>query len=235
MTVALGGMVLALALAVGAAARTSAAGPPANDDRANAEVIPTFPATVEGTTVGATVERLDPQRSQCGTVESTVSYRINQAPDGTIELAVRGAGLAPVVRIYNLAASSIVELDCASAKVGAAARVAWETRRGASYLVLVGKRAGTADAPFELTAQLYLPPTNDSVREARPLQVPGHVKATTFGATSDPSDPRACGLAGGTVWYSLATREGEPRRTAASRGGGSRRHGSRRAPIALAD
>ena len=57
---------------------------------------------VPGTTVEATVERLDPQVSQCGRIESTVWYRIDQAPDGTIVLGVRGAGLAPVVRVYRV-------------------------------------------------------------------------------------------------------------------------------------
>ena len=60
------------------------AAPPPNDDRANAAPIPTFPATIQGTTAEATVERLDPQVSQCGRIESTVWYRIDQAPDGTI-------------------------------------------------------------------------------------------------------------------------------------------------------
>src|SRR5215831_17979436 len=69
---------------------------------ADALVIGSFPLTVEGTTVGATVERLDPQKSQCGTVESTVWYRVDKAPDGTISMSVKGAGLAPVVRVYNV-------------------------------------------------------------------------------------------------------------------------------------
>lgn len=46
--------------------------PPPNDNRASAEVIPSFPVTIQGTTVEATLERLDPQVSDCGRVESTV-------------------------------------------------------------------------------------------------------------------------------------------------------------------
>jgi hypothetical protein len=189
------------ALLVPAVARAE---PPANDNRANAEVIPTFPATIEGTTVEATVERLDPQVSKCGRVEGTIWYRIDQAPDGTVALTVQGAGLAPVLRVYNLTKNALQELDCASAKAGVAAQVAFETKRGASYLVLVGKRPGTADGSYELAAQLFLPPANDSPREAALLgSLPATVKGTTIGATTDDGDPKGCGLAGGTVWYSL--------------------------------
>jgi hypothetical protein len=194
--------VLAAAFVTGAAART--AEPPPNDDRANAEVIAAFPATVDGTTVGATVERLDPQKSQCGTVESTVWYRINQAPDGTVALAVQGAGLAPVVRVYNITKNGINELDCATTKASGTAKVAWETTRGSSYLVLVGKKTGSLDAGFRLTAQLFLPPANDSARGATRIALRTQTKGTTLGATSDDSDPDSCGLAGGTIWYSVS-------------------------------
>lgn len=181
------------------------AAPPPNDDRANAAPIPTFPATIQGTTAEATVERLDPQVSQCGRIESTVWYRIDQAPDGTIVLGVRGAGLAPVIRAYRLGRNGISELDCASAKAGARAQVAFESVRGATFLVVVGKRPSTADAAFALTAQLFLPPANDARRGAQPLRkLPASVKGSTLGATTDTTDPKSCGLAGGTVWYSLS-------------------------------
>lgn len=191
----------AVALLLPAVARAE---PPANDNRAAAAVIPTFPATIQGTTAEATVERLDPQVSKCGRVEGTTWYRIDQAPDGTVALSVQGAGFAPVLRVYNLTRNALQELDCASGKAGATAQVAWETSRGASYLVLVGKRPGTADASFGLSAQLFLPPANDSSREAAKIgKLPTTVKGTTIGATTDDSDPGGCGLAGGTVWYSL--------------------------------
>jgi hypothetical protein len=201
-TAALSASVLAAAFVGGAGARI--AEPPPNDDRASAQVIAAFPATIDGTTVGATVERLDPQRSQCGTVESTVWYRINQAPDGTVSVAVQGAGLAPVVRVYNITKSGITELDCAAAKASGTAKVVWETTRGNSYLVLVGKKPGTADAGFRLTAQLFLPPTNDSARQATRIALRTQIKGTTLGATSDESDPDSCGLVGGTIWYSVS-------------------------------
>jgi hypothetical protein len=198
--VALAAAVVALGVPGGAQATL-----PPNDDRANAAPIPTFPAMIPGTVVDATVERLDPQVSQCGRIEATVWYRIDQAPDGTIVLGVQGAGLAPVVRVYRLVRNGIRELDCASAKSGARAQVAFSSVRGASFLVVVGKRPGTTDASFTLDARLFLPPANDARRGAKPLRkLPASVKGSTLGATSDASDPKTCGLVGGTVWYAIS-------------------------------
>jgi hypothetical protein len=185
-------------------AGTAGAAPPGNDNRAAAQTIPAFPADVAGTTVEATVERLDPQVSECGRVESTVWYRIAQAPDGTVALAVQGPGLAPVLRVYDLEGNAISERSCDAVGAGARATVSFETERGAGYLVLVGKRPGTADAAYTLTARLFLPPANDSLRQATRLRrLPATIAGTTFGATSDDADPGSCELGGGTVWYAL--------------------------------
>ena len=69
---------------------------------------------------------------------------------------------------------------------------------------MVGKRPATADAAFTLTARLFLPPPNDTLRQARKIpRLPAKVAGSTFGATTDDVDPDACELSGGTVWYSL--------------------------------
>jgi len=194
----------AAALCALAAAPGALADPPPNDNRDGAAPIPTFPATVDGTTVGATVERLDPQISQCGQIAGTVWYRIDQAPDGTVALAVQGAGFAPVLRVYSLVKNGIKELDCATAAAGASAEVAFDTTRGSSYLVLVGRKPSTTDGSFELTAKLFLPPANDTRGQAAPYgALATKVAGSTLGATSDSNDP-GCGIAAGTVWYAVA-------------------------------
>ena len=54
------------------------------------------------------MERLDPQVSRCGRIESTVWYRIDTAPDGLIGVTVKAAaGVAPVLRIYRRGGSAI--------------------------------------------------------------------------------------------------------------------------------
>jgi hypothetical protein len=186
---------------------TALAAPPANDNRADAEAIPTFPHTLTATTAEATVERLDPQVSRCGRVESTLWYRIDTAPDGLIGVSVKGAaGVAPVVRIYRRLPSAISEVDCASAAPGGTASASLEPVRGSNYLILVGRRAGTPDGSIELRAELFLPPPNDNRAGAQAVKLPGSIRGTTLGATADDADPRRCGMTGSTVWYRLASR-----------------------------
>ena len=179
------------------------AAPPPNDNRADAAAIPSFPSTLSATTAEATVERLDPQVSRCGRVESTVWYRIDTAPDGLVSLTIAGsAGTAPVLRIYRRARSSIQEIDCAAPAPGQSASATFEAVRGNNYLVLVGRRPGSPDGTFDLKAELFLPPANDNRGGALALRLPGAVAGSTLGATSDESDP-GCGIDSGTVWYRM--------------------------------
>ncbi len=118
---------------------------------------------------------------------------------------MQGANLAPVIRVYRLRPNGIAELDCAAATAGQRAQVAFESVRGATFLVVVGKKASTADSDYSVDAQLFLPPANDSQRNAEALKgLPATVKSTTLGATTDTTDPKGCGLAGGTVWYGIS-------------------------------
>jgi len=198
-------LVAAAALVVLLIPSPASAAPPANDNRVAAQAIESFPATIEGTTIEATVERLDPQVSQCGSIESTVWYRIDKAPDGTVAIGVSGVGFAPVVRVYDVGKSGIDENTCATAKAAGVAKVSFRTTRGNTYLVLVGKKPSTRDGAFTLTAGLYLPPPNDSRSQAKKLgPLPASAKGTTLGAGTDENDPEGCRLSEGTVWYSLA-------------------------------
>lgn len=186
---------------VGVLASPARAAPPPNDDRANPVLLPTFPAVVHGTTVDATVERLDPQVSRCGRVDATVWYRIDSAPDGTIVVAVQASSpLAPVLHIYRRNASNITEAACGTASAGGKAVAAVSAVRGASYLILVGHKPGAPNGEFDLRADLVLPPDNDDRSQASPVgRLPATVRGTTLGATSDGYS--GCRMSGGGVWY----------------------------------
>lgn len=171
--------------------------------------MPTFPATIAGTTQDATVERLDPQVSQCGQIAETVWYRIDQAPDGSITLSAQGAGLTPVIRVYRSSGSALNEIDCAAARAaGQQAQVSFDSVRGATFLVIVGKKPATATGAFTFDAGLALPPANDSQRSAQPLGgLPAKVSATTVGATHEASDPQRCSDTAGSLWYTLTPKQ----------------------------
>jgi hypothetical protein len=196
--------ILITALAALVLSAPAVAAPPPNDNRADAQLLPTFPAAAHGTTAEATVERLDPQVSPCGRIDGTVWYRIEAAPDGTIVASVQAARpLAPIVRIYRRNPSNIQELSCGTAKAGGKATASVQAVRGAGYLLLVGRRPGTADGEFDIRVDLYLPPPNDIRGDAQRLgRLPANLHGSTLGATSD--DFRGCGLSGGGVWYRLS-------------------------------
>jgi hypothetical protein len=196
--------ILLTALVALIVAAPAAAAPPSNDNRADAQQLPTFPSSAHGSTVEATTERLDPQVSKCGRVDATVWYRIDAAPDGTIVTAVQASGqVAPVVRLYRRGPSSIQEVACGTAKAGGKALASVAAVRGAGYLILVGRRPGAADGEFDLRADLVLPPDNDERGEAaRIRRLPATVRGTTLGATGD--DYSHCGMTGGGVWYRFA-------------------------------
>ncbi len=195
--------ILLTALAALVFAAPAFAAPPPNDNRADSQLLPTFPAAAHGTTAEATLERLDPQVSPCGRIDGTVWYRIEAAPDGTIVASVQSAGpLAPIVRIYRRNPSNIQERACGTAKAGAKVTASVEAVRGAGYLILVGRRPGTADGEFDVRVDLYLPPPNDIRGDAQRLgRLPANVHGSTLGATGD--EFRDCGLSGGGVWYRL--------------------------------
>lgn len=195
---ALVGLAALVALTITAAAL---AAPPPNDNRVDAELLPTFPTVTHGTTVEATVERLDPQVSKCGRVEATVWYRIESAPDGTIVATVQASGpLAPVVHIYRRNPSNISEVACGTANAGGKAVAAVAAVRGAGYLILVGHKPGAPNGDFDLRADLILPPDNDDRSQASAIgRLPATRRGTTLGATSD--DYGGCKMSGGGVWY----------------------------------
>jgi len=199
---------LAASIALGLASPAPAA-PPTNDNRAEAAIVPAFPADFHGSFVEATVERLDPQESRCGSIASTVWYRIEVAPDGTVTAGLKAAaGTAPVLRLYRIARSGIQELDCAVAPAGGVATASFKTVRGAGYFILAGRRPTSTDGEFDLHVELTLPPdppANDRLSRAQRIRnFPATVKGTTIGARTEEIDPEACGMAEGTVWYRFA-------------------------------
>ena len=91
----------------------------------------------------------------CAGIESTVWYRVEAAPDGTIvATAQAAAGFTPVLAVSRRGSSSIQELDCATANAGGKAVVSpVQAVRGAGYLILVGRRPGTRDGEFDLRTE----------------------------------------------------------------------------------
>ena len=125
--------------------------PPPNDNRANAIVIDP-PAAITGTTVGATSEQSDPFTS-CGQVQSTVWYRIPDAPGGRIVLRLHADGdLDGVLAVYESRRSQLHQVTCAPTDGHGRAQFVFAGKEGASYFILFGRLRNSVDGTFTLRA-----------------------------------------------------------------------------------
>ena len=123
--------------------------PPPNDNRANAVVIEP-PAKTKGTTVGATNEDSDPSTS-CGPVQSTVWYRISDAPAGRIVLRLHADGdLDGILAVYEARRSQLLQVTCAPTDRRGRAQFVFAGKEGASYFVLFGRLRNSVDGTFTL-------------------------------------------------------------------------------------
>ena len=130
--------------------------PPPNDNRANA--IPVHrPATVRGTTVGATNE-MNESRPSCGPVESTVWYRIGDAPTGRIVLRLQADGdLDGVLAVYQVRRSQLVPVTCDATDKDGRAEFVFDGTGGANYLILFGRLRNSVDGTFTLKVAAPVP------------------------------------------------------------------------------
>jgi hypothetical protein len=168
------GVVLLLPAAASAA--------PPNDDRAKAASLGELPTVVKGTTVGASVDPSDP--TACGPIDASVWYRLDRPEAGTTVLQLKAAGdLDALVGVFQRVRSELRLVQCARTNDKGVAKLSFGADKGASYLILVGQRRGSASAAFTLTAFLAQPPPTPPGVPLAPNGVRDSVDA--FGNTED--------------------------------------------------
>jgi hypothetical protein len=125
--------------------------PPPNDNRANAIAIDP-PTTVAGTTVGATTEQSDPSTS-CGQAQSTVWYRIPDAPGGRVVLRLQADGdLDGILAVYEARRSQLLQVSCAGTDRRGRAQLVFPGKEGGNYFILFGRLRNSVDGTFTLKA-----------------------------------------------------------------------------------
>jgi hypothetical protein len=181
-----------LAVAVGTAAilmlvvRTVAIAapppPPPNDDRANASDLGTLPASVTGTTAGATVEPNEPG-SDCTQPGPSVWYRFTtDAKPSRLAVELNANGdLDAVVDLFIRQRSQNVPVSCDITDKNGDAALSLNPAASTTYLVRVAERNNSVSGSFQLKV-FALPPI------ARP-----------------PGTPLAAGGASGTLLRVLNT------------------------------
>ncbi len=149
---------VAVAVAAAMLAPGSAlAAPPPNDDRAAAQLIPSVPATVTGTTVEATRAPDDPPN--CASFADTVWYRFDATAARELLLTLDAGGdLDAGVAVYERRRSQLATVACAITGARGDATLDFDVRAGGRYLIAVGSRPGSEDASFRLSLAAIDPP-----------------------------------------------------------------------------
>ena len=139
--------------ATAAAGRSAATAPkaPPNDNRTTATAVGGLPATVSGTTVGATDDPNDP-RSYCGRAHDTVWYRLSGVEPGRLVVRLNAFGnLDAIVSVYRRVRSRLLPAGCVATDENGRGALSF-TSGGGDYLVVVGRERTSDDGSFRLTA-----------------------------------------------------------------------------------
>jgi hypothetical protein len=148
------GLAIVAAQAVGATGEIAA---PANDNLASAQVIHTLPATLAGTTVGATVEPQEPA-SSCGVVEHSVwfSLRASTAERVAVDLAAAGT-LDATIDVFHAVRSQLNAVECERTDSHGKATLSFRASKNGLYEIRVSAQPGSQLAAFSLEAFLPTP------------------------------------------------------------------------------
>lgn len=145
-----------------AAQSTEAPQPPANDELANAQPIETLPATLRGTTVGATLQSGE-QTGGCGggpSTKSSVWYSLHASASVAQRVAVelQAAGnLEATVAVFRVVRSQLQEVACEASDETGSASLTFGAAKDAVYDVRVAALSSSQLAGFTLNVFLPTP------------------------------------------------------------------------------
>jgi hypothetical protein len=179
---------------------------PANDERAGAAPIGTLPATVEGTTLGATHDEGDPG---CAADGGTVWYRLERVAKSRVIVGFHAGGnLEATVCAVERVRSQLRTVASEETDDRGNASFEFDGKAGATYYLVVSQPAKSEPGPFQLKVSSPPRPGNDERAGAVQIgSLPAKTAGTTLGATHDDGDPD-CAEDGATVWYRLARAPG---------------------------
>jgi hypothetical protein len=129
---------------------------PANDTQSSAQVIHSLPASLTGTTVGATTEVGEPGSQCVGGTESSVWYSVRSsgAQRIAVNLAASGA-LDATVDVYHAVRSQLTPVECDRTDSHGKASLSFKASKNGLYLIRVAAQEKSQLAPFSL--EVFLP------------------------------------------------------------------------------
>jgi hypothetical protein len=129
---------------------------PANDDLANAQVIHSLPATISGTTVGATIEPSEAASSCNVSTTNSVWYslRAGRAQRIAADLAAAGA-LDATIDVYHAVRSQLTPVSCEQTSSQGKASLSFRASKNGLYEIRVAALQSSQLAGF--TLEVFLP------------------------------------------------------------------------------
>lgn len=171
--------------------------PVPGDLREDAILVPSIPATIEGTTAGATLTA--DERGDCDERDAALWYRIDAGPQTLRLRAAAQPDSSPVtLALFRGSAGDVVLADCG---FGA---VAGRAGPGEHLLLRV---MGAASDGFVVNLGPAAGPANDFFADAVALSPLPATHVTPFGgANAEAAEPASCWVfeRGPSAWYSLA-------------------------------
>lgn len=130
--------------------------PPANDALAGAQQVHTLPASLNGTTVGATTEAAEVESGCHVPTKSSVWYsvRLSAAHRVALQLAAAGA-LDATVDVYHAVRSQLTPVACQQTEGEGKASLSFEASKNGLYDIRVAALASSQLAAFSL--EVFLP------------------------------------------------------------------------------
>jgi hypothetical protein len=131
---------------------------PANDERADAQAVHGLPATIDGTTVGATLETNEPESSCNIPTASSVWYSLRAQDAERIALNLAAGGeLDGTIDVYHAVRSKLLPANCQQTESHGKASLTFKAAKNGLYLIRVAALANSQLANFTLEAFLPTP------------------------------------------------------------------------------
>jgi hypothetical protein len=132
--------------------------PPANDEAANAQAIHSLPASIEGTTVGATTVSSEPLSNCVGATVSSVWYSLQTTTPERIAVELAAGGkLDGTIDLYKAVRSQLQPVACQQTEEEGKASLTFKAQKSSQYMIRVAALANSQLAPFTLNVFLPTP------------------------------------------------------------------------------
>ena len=187
--------VLLMGLFLPGAALAATPKPPANDDRASAQAITSLPASVSGTTVGATTEGTS-EPIACSPSAGSVWYRFTAPADGRIVVDLQNAGdLDATVQAFTRVRSQSQSVACDTSDSKGKGGLDFKATKGTEYLIRVAQLSNSVSGTFKLDVFAPQPPASPPGRALPAGGVNG-----TLDRLQNPDDAYAVSMRAGVTY-----------------------------------